>query len=47
MVLSEVKMFSVNDSSLYGNILIFHPITYFHLCGKYSDGMEFQVVTLR
>ena len=38
MVGSQVKTCSVNDGSLEGNILIWHPITYFHSCGKVQMG---------
>ena len=40
MVGSQVKTCSVNDGSLEGNILIWHPIMYFHSCasGKVQMG---------
>ncbi len=38
MVASVVRMFSVNDSSLKGDILILHPIMYLYLCGKFQMG---------
>ena len=43
MVGSEVKMFSVNDGSLEGNIRILHPVIYFHLCGRFRWDCDVEV----
>ena len=39
MVGSEVKMFSVNDGSLEGNIRILHPVIYTFTYAVGSDGI--------